>query len=455
MTIAETTSQTRNTYPGNGITTVYSFTFIVLQESNQALNKDYTIKVIITEGGIDSVKQENTDYTVQLGTNGLGTVTFTTAPTATQTITFLSEIPRTQSTDYINLGTDKFPANSHEGTVDKLTLINREQDEAFNRSILLPESSTLTNVTIPVNATNKDKAIVVNSTGDNLDAKNLADIGTAPVTDFAKTLLDDNSSSEARTTLNIYSKEEVNIKINNRVTVSNVNYTILATDKVVAQTGTMSAARTFSLPAASTVEAGAEIIIIDESGTVTSTNKIIVQRNGTDTIDGQTSVDMVKGYGVIKLICDGSDSWKIINFDNAPAFHYTLSSNQNIGNGIFTKVQIDNKILDTNNYFDNVTNYRFTPLIPGWYNFSFGCSFIDAFVAPQSGQVSLYKNGSVIRAAASRYYDNGGDIINSNFISYMNGTTDYIELYAIIAGASANSIFGNFDTYLSGFKLNI
>jgi hypothetical protein len=104
-----------------------------------------------------------------------------------------------------------------------------------------------------------------------------------------------------------------NLEIDRRTTVDDAIYTILATDKVVAQIGTMSAARVWSLPAASTFPAGGELIIIDESGTVTSTNKITVQRNGTDTIDGATSIDILNAYGFLKLICNGTDSWKIIN----------------------------------------------------------------------------------------------------------------------------------------------
>ncbi len=202
MTVSNT--NLRNDYEGNGTQTIFAFTFKVLNEVNQETGKDYTIKVIITDSvGVETEQTEDVDYTVALSEDGTGNITFTTAPLLTESITFLSDIPRTQNTDYINIGTDKFPADSHEGTVDKLTLISQEQDEAISRAVLLPESSQLTGLTIPVSVENADKAIVVNSTGDDLAAKNLADIGTFPVTDFAATLLDDETAAEARTTLEV------------------------------------------------------------------------------------------------------------------------------------------------------------------------------------------------------------------------------------------------------------
>jgi hypothetical protein len=197
MTVSSTIL--RNDYVGNGSLTSFAFEFIVLQEGNA-----FSIKVILTDtNGVETTQVLDTDYTVTLNTNGTGTVNFISAPPLNYKITLLSNISKTQETDYINIGTDKFPADSHEAALDKLTLISQEIEEKLQRSILLPESSSLTNLSIPVSIENADKAIVVNGTGDNLDAKNLADVGLAPVTDFAKTLLDDNDASEALDTLGV------------------------------------------------------------------------------------------------------------------------------------------------------------------------------------------------------------------------------------------------------------
>lgn len=202
MTVAETTTPIRNDYLGNGVVVNFNFTFQVLPISNSVISKNYSIKVLLTVNDIETEQVEDVDYSVTYNSSTrLGLVTFFTAPLSNQIITLLSDIPRSQDTDYISLGTGKFPARSHEGTVDKLTLIIREQEEKINRAILLPNSSELTNINIPVSPANANKAIVVNPTGDNLSAKSLLDIDTFPITAFAETLLDDETATEARDTL--------------------------------------------------------------------------------------------------------------------------------------------------------------------------------------------------------------------------------------------------------------
>lgn len=195
MTITNTIL--RNDYVANGSSTVFSFTFVVLSET-----AGYTIQVITTDLiGIETVKTQGVDYTVQLNDNGLGTITFTTAPLLNYKITLLSNVPSTQETDYIKAGTDKFPAESHEKALDKLTLIAKQFLEKFNRIVSLPKSSTLSNIEFPINSSNANQILAINNDGTNLTTKDLADVGIAPVSAYAKTLLDDVNSSEARSTL--------------------------------------------------------------------------------------------------------------------------------------------------------------------------------------------------------------------------------------------------------------
>lgn len=101
----------------------------------------------------------------------------------------------------------------------------------------------------------------------------------------------------------------VNLNIDQRSTFNNANYTVLSTDRYVAQVGTLTAPRTVTLPLASSVNAGQQLIIIDESGTATTTNTIILARSGSDLIDGSTSATIRTAYGRAVLYSNGSNAW--------------------------------------------------------------------------------------------------------------------------------------------------
>lgn len=199
MTVTNT--NLRNDYTGNGATTVYAFTFVAIYEVGSA---KYSLKVITTDtDGVETLKTQGTDYTVALASNGTGTITFATAPTSGHKISILPDMTLTQETDYIKSGSDKFPAESHEKALDKLTLIAKQFSELFKRTIKLPNNSLLSEITIPIQTSNANKAIVVNSSGNGLDTQSLIDIGTYPITAFAETLLDDTNASQARQTLGL------------------------------------------------------------------------------------------------------------------------------------------------------------------------------------------------------------------------------------------------------------
>ena len=97
-----------------------------------------------------------------------------------------------------------------------------------------------------------------------------------------------------------------------RQTFSNADATIALTSKTIAQTGTLSAARALTLPVANALPAGSQISIVDESGTVTATNKITVSRAGSDTVNGGTTADAIAvAYGGAIAQTDGVSKWTV------------------------------------------------------------------------------------------------------------------------------------------------
>lgn len=129
----------------------------------------------------------------------------------------------------------------------------------------------------------------------------------------------------------------VNLVIDKRTTFSNANVTVTATDRYVAQIGTMSAPRVATLPLASSVNAGQSLIIADESGTVSSTNTITVTRAGADLINGATTSIIRNPYASVQLISDGTSMWTtdVIGISRGGTGVTTVAANGQllIGNG--------------------------------------------------------------------------------------------------------------------------
>ena len=134
---------------------------------------------------------------------------------------------------------------------------------------------------------------------------------------------------------------------------------------------------------------------------------------------------------------------------DGPAFSaYRGGSNQNVTTQTNTKVQLNTEEFDTANAFDSTTNYRFTPQVAGYYQ-------ITGHIEADGTGVTrcfctIYKNGS--------QYKGGNDGVQTaayravvNSLVYLNGSTDYIELYGWIQGTSPNFYNANgVSTYFMG-----
>jgi hypothetical protein len=110
------------------------------------------------------------------------------------------------------------------------------------------------------------------------------------------------------------------------------------------------------------------------------------------------------------------------------------------------------KLFDLTSAFDNITNYRFQPNIAGYYQFDgvlrLGTSSITAMYAELWKNGVTYSRGQEYNGAAI----NGVQVIISDLI-YLNGSTDYIELYGYVTATTPIFAYvsGTITSKLSGF----
>jgi len=123
---------------------------------------------------------------------------------------------------------------------------------------------------------------------------------------------------------------------------------------------------------------------------------------------------------------------------NGPAFSAYQGSAQTLSSNTWTKIQFTTEEFDTNSNFDNATNYRFTPTVAGYYQVN---ATITAGATYTTGQLAVYKNGTSFKLGAGNQGAGIGvsNIWAVNALVYLNGSTDYIELYGnLVFGQALN-----------------
>lgn len=151
MTVSST--NTKNSYSGNGSTTAFAYTFKVFDED------DLTVILRTDATGTETVQAITTNYTVSgVGDAGGGNVTFVTAPASGVTVVIRRAAALTQTTDYTP--NDPFPASEHENALDKLTFFAQQQQEELDRSIKLSRTNTMTSTEFTVGSSDRANKIL-------------------------------------------------------------------------------------------------------------------------------------------------------------------------------------------------------------------------------------------------------------------------------------------------------
>jgi len=159
------------------------------------------------------------------------------------------------------------------------------------------------------------------------------------------------------------------------------------------------------------------IIAGDTSGTITL-QAPAVSGSTTLTLPAATGTVMVSG--------------------NMPAFSAYQSSSQTLTAATLTKILFQTEEFDTNNNFASST---FTPTVAGYYQ-------VTGSIRCGSTQIRtyIYKNGS--------QYKLGSDIsvafnAMAGTLVYCNGSTDYVEFYALVTGGGSVSA-ASAETWFNG-----
>jgi len=153
MTVSTTVNKV--SYTASAAQTTFAYTFKIFADGDLKVYVNSTQKTLTT------------DYTVTgAGDVGGGNIVFGTGLSASDSVVIERVLDLTQGVDYVE--NDAFPAETHEGALDRLTYIEQQQQEELGRAIKF--ATTITDaggVELDFNIeARKNKAFIFDSSGD-------------------------------------------------------------------------------------------------------------------------------------------------------------------------------------------------------------------------------------------------------------------------------------------------
>jgi hypothetical protein len=191
------------------------------------------------------------------------------------------------------------------------------------------------------------------------------------------------------------------------------------------------------------------VVAGDTSGTVTLTAPAV---SGTTTLTLPTTSGTVLTSASTITPSAGTVTQASLSTNvtgNGPAFSAYVGSSQTISSATTTKLQLNTEEFDTNNNFDSTTNYRFTPTVAGYYQFSGQVAYLST--TSSELEVLLFKNGSAVKRGTRFTISGQPAYVTISVLIYANGSTDYFELYTFTAGSSVGLEIASFANYFQAF----
>ena len=170
-----------------------------------------------------------------------------------------------------------------------------------------------------------------------------------------------------------------------------------------------------------------------------------------DKIDPQSGTSLEIGSsGDTFTLGSGVKQSNIMN----PSFEAKLSGAVTLTEGVNTKVTFQTENFDTDNCYDNSTNYRFTPNVSGKY-------FVYSDLNCDTQQTNSFRQGTVWITKNGSFVKQHELLFNTNFarrcnvgvsgIIEMNGSSDYLEIYVNVVDGIGTLAQLNYQSGLTNY----